>query len=206
MKKYALFILMLSLTTYKAVSQEIVPFAGYMLAGKAEFYEGKIDFDDGATYGLSLIYNKGNGLPGIELTYSHTKSTGHFRPYPGFGLSEDVRDVNINYLHIGVIKGAPVNENIYPFLSLSVGGTWFAPEDRSAVWRFSTALGGGAKIYFTEKLGLMLRGRLLVPMQFAGLGGWCGIGTGGSGCGLSVNSYSTIIQGDFTAGLIIKLR
>ena len=207
MKKYTfLFVFSLLLVFNKAKTQEIVPFAGYMLSGTAEFYEGKIDFDNGATYGVSLIYTKDKTSPGVELTYSHTKSLGHFRPYPGFDLDEDFRNVNINYLHIGVIKGVQVNQYLYPFISLSAGGTWFAPEDRSAVWRFSTALGGGAKVYFTKRLGIMLRGRLLLPMQFAGLGGWCGIGTGGSGCGLSINSYSTIVQGDFTAGLIIKLR
>jgi hypothetical protein len=208
MKKILLFTLLLLTIGFvrKTKAQEIIPTAGYMLAGSAEFYEGKIDFDNAPTFGVSMMYTKDRTSPGVELSYSHTSTTGHFKPYPGFNLDEKKFDVNINYLHIGVVKGAQVNQMLYPFLSLSAGGTWLNAHDYSTIWRFSTALGGGAKIYFTKRIGIMLRARLLVPMQFAGAGGWCGIGTGGPDCGLSVNSYSTIVQGDFTGGLIIKLR
>ena len=47
----------------------------------------------------------------------------------------------------------------------------------------------------------MLRGRLLMPMNFAGVGFYAG--TGGSG--LTMNSYVTPLQGDFNGGLIIKV-
>ncbi len=187
-------------------AQEVVPLAGYLLGGSAQFYEGKIDFDNGPTFGVSLFYTKDLTTPGLELTYSNTKSQGHFKPYPGFNYDEKYFDVNINYLHIGVIKGAQVNQYLYPFMSLSAGGTWFTAQEYSTIWRFSAALGGGAKVYFAKRLGIFMRARLLIPMQFAGASGWCGIGTGGAGCGLSANAYSTIVQGDFTGGLIIRFR
>ena len=53
----------------------------------------------------------------------------------------------------------------------------------------------------SEKIGIIARGRLMMPMQFAGIG--FTVGTGGSG--LSANSYITPLQGDFTAGLIFRL-
>ena len=62
-------------------------------------------------------------------------------------------------------------------------------------------LGLGVKIMFSERVGIMLRGRLMMPMNFAGTSFY--IGTGGSG--LSVNSYVSPLQGDFNGGLIIKL-
>lgn len=50
----------------------------------------------------------------------------------------------------------------------------------------------------------MARGRLMMPMYIGGVGGYCGIGTGGAGCGLSLNGYASLFQGDFNGGLIIK--
>jgi hypothetical protein len=41
----------------------------------------------------------------------------------------------------------------------------------------------------------------MLPMFFGGVGFY--FGTGGSG--LSLNSYSAIVQGDFNGGLIFKL-
>ena len=207
MKKIFYSLLVFTLISPVALrSQEIVPFAGYLLGGSAEFYQGKVDMDNGPTFGVSFIYTKDRTSPGLELTYSNTKSQGHFIAYPGFDYDEKYFDLRINYLHIGFIKGAQVNKFLYPFISVSAGGTWMASDEMSTVWMFSTALGAGAKIYFAKRLGLFMRARLLIPMQFAGAGGWCGIGTGGAGCGLSVNAYSTVVQGDFTGGLIIKLR
>jgi hypothetical protein len=206
MRKVYFLLLVLLLGSFKVFSQEIIPFAGYMLSGSAEFYEGEIDFDNGPTFGVSFIYTKDRTAPGLELTYSHTNSQGHFISYPGFDLDEKYFDVNINYLHIGFIKGVQVNEYLYPFMSVSAGGTWMAADEYGTEWRFSTSLGAGAKIYFTKRIGIFMRARLLIPMQFVGAGGWCGIGSGGPDCGLSVNSYSTIVEGDFTGGLVIKLR
>ena len=44
----------------------------------------------------------------------------------------------------------------------------------------------------------------MLPMVFAGVGGYYGIGTGGSGGGLYVNSYTAIVQGDFSGGLVFS--
>ena len=201
-----LFIVLVFLLPASLKSQEIIPFAGYLLGGSQEFYQGKVNLDNGPTFGASFIYSKNRTAPGLELTYSNTKSRGHFIPYPGFNYDERYFDVNINYIHIGMIKGAQVNNFLYPYMSISAGGTWFAANDYNTVWMFSVGLGAGAKIYFAKRFGIFMRARLLLPMQFAGAGGWCGIGTGGADCGLTVNAYSTVVQGDFTGGLIIKLR
>jgi hypothetical protein len=42
-------------------------------------------------------------------------------------------------------------------------------------------------------------------MQFGGIGFGCGIGTGGGGCGAGASTYTSIIQGDFTGGIVLKL-
>ena len=66
---------------------------------------------------------------------------------------------------------------------------------------FSITAGLGAKIMFTERVGIMLRGRLMLPMFFGGVGFYAGSG----GSGLSLNSYAALVQGDFNAGLVFKL-
>ena len=43
------------------------------------------------------------------------------------------------------------------------------------------------EFFIADRIGILVRARSLVPMQFARIGGWCGIGAGGSGCGVSVN-------------------
>jgi hypothetical protein len=187
-------------------SQELIPWAGYMLTGSAEFYQGKMDFDNGPVFGGSFIFQKSKKAPGLELTYSHTNSKAHFKPYPGFDIDEKQFDLSINYLLLGFIKNLGGNDIFVPFISLGAGGTWFSSKEYTTEWMFSTALGGGARIYFSKRVGLFLRGRLLLPMQFAGASGWCGIGTGGADCGLSVNTYSPVVEGDFTGGIIIKFN
>jgi len=56
-------------------------------------------------------------------------------------------------------------------------------------------------IWFSDRIGIRLQGRLLMPLYFAGAGVYFGSG----GSGLSVGAGSTILQGDLTAGLIIGL-
>ncbi|MCK7528585.1 MAG: hypothetical protein MZV64_69045 [Ignavibacteriales bacterium] len=64
-------------------------------------------------------------------------------------------------------------------------------------WRFSIALGGGVKVYLSDKVGLRFQGRLLIPMQFEG--GSVYVGTGGAG--VAVGAYTAFVQGDFSGGL-----
>jgi hypothetical protein len=184
---------------------EIMPFAGYMLGGSVHYLEGKLNVNDGAVYGGSLIVADIKYSTDLELSYSHMASTADFNAYPGYGLFDQTVDMSTNYLQIGAIKKMQVSEKFIPLFSISAGATWFTSSEYEAVWRFSVAMGGGAEIFITDRIGIMLRARLLLPMNFAGVGGWCGIGTGGSGCGLSMNSYSVVTQGDFTGGLIFKL-
>ena len=184
---------------------QIMPYAGYMLGGSSRFIEGKLNLNDGAAYGVSLIVPNLRKSVDLEFGYFRMDSKAKFYAYPGYGLEDQSVAMASNYLQLGAISRMPVSETVFPFISYSAGATWFSSSDFTAVWRFSVTLGAGAEFFVTDKIGIMLRARLLVPMQFAGIGGWCGIGTGGSGCGLSANGYSVITQGDFTGGIILKL-
>ena len=207
MKKVFLLLALVTLFPLVNFAQnvQIMPYAGYLLGGGVQFVEGKLNVNDAAVFGASIIIPDVKYSTDIEFSYFRSGSSVDFRAYPGFNLNDQSADMTSNYLQLGAISKMPVSEQVIPFFSYSVGATWFSSPDFNAVWRLSVTLGGGAKFFVTDKIGIMVRARLLVPMQFAGLGGWCGIGTGGSGCGLSANGYSVITQGDFTGGLIFKL-
>jgi hypothetical protein len=67
--------------------------------------------------------------------------------------------------------------------------------------RFAMGVTGGMKIMFSDRVGIRLQGRLLMPTYFAGVGFY--VGTGGSG--LSMNAGSVMFQGDFQGGLVFSL-
>lgn len=202
MKKINLLLiaLLLSITTIAQV--EIVPFVGYMFGGSMNFYEGKYKVADGMDYGVSLLVPL-HDIVDIEINYTRMDSEGRFTAYAGYpGFSDKQTVLSTNYFQIGALKAIPIdNPNITPFGSFSMGVTWFDMADYNDRVLFSITAGLGAKIMFTERVGIMLRGRLMLPMFFGGVGFYAGSG----GSGLSLNSYAALIQGDFNAGLVFKL-
>lgn len=183
---------------------EFVPFAGYMFGGSVNYYEGKVKVENGMNYGGSLLVPV-HGLLDLEINYTRMHSKASFSPYYGYpNLGYAETNVATNYIQVGGIsKFYSQHTQITPFGSLSLGATWFVPEDASfsTVWRFSAAAGLGVKVMFNNILGIMLRGRLLMPMYFGGVGIYAG--TGGSG--VSVNSVVAPLQGDFNGGILIKI-
>jgi hypothetical protein len=93
------------------------------------------------------------------------------------------------------------NDKVIPFGSFSLGATWFSAPDYETQWVFSVTAGLGLKVMFSDRVGVMLRTRLMLPMNFSGGTYYYGVGGGG----LSVSSYSSLVQGDFNGGLIIAL-
>ena len=190
---------------------EIVPFAGYMFGGSIKFVEGKLNVEDGMDYGISVLVPV-QTLLDVELNWTRMDSKATFSPYAGYPVLE-YQEANLatNYFQLGVISKFYSRETMAePFGSFSLGATWFDPSQTGSgsslggyqdVWRFSVILGLGVKIMFSERIGIMLRGRLMMPMTFAGTSFY--FGTGGSG--LSMNSWVAPLQGDFNGGLIIKL-
>lgn len=171
--------------------------------GTMGFYEGEIRLQDGMSYGGSLVIPEVKYGTDLEVNYTRLDSKAKFRSYynkPGY--EDEEFDLSINYIQIGVLKTFGHNDHVRPFGSFSMGTTIFSPKtDLTDVWRFSVTLGAGAKIYLTERIGIILRARLLMPMYSRVVGFY--VGSGGSG--LSLNTYSVVAQGDFTGGLIFKL-
>lgn len=199
MKKLQILFIALALSASSFAQVEIAPFVGYMFGGSVNFYEGKYKVSDGMDYGISLIVPV-QTIMDVEINYTRMDSEGRFIANAGFS---DIRtDMSTNYFQVGVLKALSLsNPNIKPFGSFSAGVTWFDMADYDNRVLFSITAGLGAKIMFTERIGIILRGRLMLPMFFGGVGFYAG--TGGSG--LTLNSYAALIQGDFSGGLIFKL-
>jgi len=205
MKKKLLLLIMIIGMAFTAKSQlELSANFGWYWGGNMSFYEGRMDMGDANNYNItaSVPTMKGNW---IELSYSFASSTADFNPYTGFPSYDYFQaDLNTHYILIGSYQRFDTGGKIKPFIGISLGAAIFDLnyKNYSNVWRFAGSLGGGLLIDVTEKIGIRLQGRLLMPMYFAGVGFYAG--TGGSG--FSLNTGSMIFQGDVSAGLVFKLK
>jgi hypothetical protein len=178
---------------------EITPMIGWELTGKANGENADLDFKDNVNYGVTLGYQfRPDGF--VEFNYTRIDTEGNVRP-PQPPKFVERFDVAMNYFLLGVTQQF-LDGRFHPFVNGSLGVTWADPKESGweSVWLFTAALGGGAKIDLTKRLGARLQARLLMPMSFSGGGLW--FGTGGAGVGV----YSNVVwQGDFSAGLVIGL-
>ena len=182
---------------------EISPYGGYMFGGKLRFYEGDLKIDDNVNYGLAMDFAVATDTK-IEISWSQMSTTARFKPYFGYDyLNADPFDVNVGYIQVGSIRELDLDNNIVPYGGMTLGAAYFAPQNSvySDSWKFAAGLGLGTKIWITDKVGLRLQGRLLLPFFWAGAG--FTVGTGGSG--FSVGAGTSMLQGDFTGGLVIGL-
>ncbi len=180
---------------------ELTPMVGYALNGSLVFTSGKVKFDDNINYGLALSVATRYGTF-IEAMYSFTASKTYYTSYI-LGSGNKSFTTNINYIQLGGVKEFKDGQ-IRPFGSLSLGASGFVPQERGyeSWWSFAMNLGLGVKINISEKIGIRLQARMLMPLDFYGIGIFCGTG----GCGGGVSLSSNVIQGDFMGGLVIGIN
>lgn len=208
MKSRFILLLVLIISALSLRAQlEVTPTYGYYWGGRVNFYEGEFRMHDGQDFGLTVGVPtvKGNT---IELAWSYNNSTAEFFPYTSFGneYKYSTGGFTTNYFLLGSVQQFETGGKIEPFIGLSIGTSIYNYKNYSNVWRFAAGLSGGMKIYINDKIGIRLQGRMLMPMYFAGLGFYAGIGTGGVSSGLSLNTGALAIQGDVSAGLIFRLK
>ena len=212
-KRIAVLLLLLTFFIYQpnAMAQklEITPFYGYQFNGKVAGYYGDLNIRDASTYGLMLDIAVQKGMQ-VELFYSRSDTRADFVEYRG--PTYKLTDMSVNYFQLGFLRAVKQVDKITMYGIGSLGATLFSPsgEDYNESpedyyyqdwWLFSVTVGGGAKIWFSEKIGLRLEGRLMMPITWAG-GGFA-VGSGGSG--FYVGGGSAILQASLTAGIIIAL-
>ncbi|MCB0504084.1 MAG: hypothetical protein KDC58_01145 [Cyclobacteriaceae bacterium] len=206
--KKILFFLALSIFTYKgALAQiQVNVYGGYVPASKTAYnYSGyRLRIDDSGNFGVALDFAL--PLKGIEaeVSYMHFSST--LRQDGGIVDNVETQPIIVEYYQLGLLKPLMEGSSFIPYGLFTLGASRFAPEKATKeYWRFAMNAGLGVKYFFTDKMGIRLQARLLMPLYFSGAGFGCSIGTGGSGCGTGVGFGSEILQGDFTGGVVLKL-
>lgn len=189
---------------------EISPFGGWLWTGKIPAYRQDIKISDMGNYGIR------GGVavqPQMiaEFEWNHTKNDASFREYNNDGTLGDLQNValTLNYYMLGIQYETTYDEALIPYGLLNLGvmeskSAAFGSYESNSELYFTAGLGGGLKYFLSDKVGIRLQARLLLPMQFGGVGFGCGVGTGGGGCGAGVSTYTNIIQGDFTGGIVLK--
>jgi len=208
LKVYILALGVFGINQYTQAQIDLQPFVGWQFGGKAKFFEGEINIKSDMNYGIAMDVGIHDGVM-LELYYSQMNTTADWRPYRGYEniWPATTLAMDVHYLQVGGIRYLE-RGNIEPFGGVTLGATWFEAwenTDKSGgndtVTRFAITLGGGVKIMPSDRIGIRLEARLLMPMYFAGVGLWAGTGGGG----VSINGAIPILQGDLTAGLVIRL-
>lgn len=187
---------------------EITPIAGWFFAGTLSAVNGELELTNTGVYGGAIAVEVERGYQ-AEFQYSYAASEASFYPYTPYApavAQGKVADVSVHYFQIGGIRTLDRGK-VQPFGLFSLGATWFHPTSTTQgvkvedVWRFSIALGGGLKIWTSDKIAVRLQGRLLMPIYFAGTSVYFGTG----GAGAAVSGGIPILQGDLSGGLTFAL-
>jgi hypothetical protein len=198
----ALFLLLPS--QVRSQTLEIVTMGGWQFGGKVDVRqeaigeEGELRLPAAWAYGLTLdLRVRSDGQ--VELIYYRQDTELELKtPFPG--TTDRLFDMAVEYLHVGglyeVQHGA-----WYPFAIASLGATHLKPRESgiSDEWKFSGALGGGAKIYVSELLGFRAQGRLWMTLIESNSSFFCVLP---GGCVVSV-AGTVMFQGEVSAGIVL---
>lgn len=181
---------------------------GYRFGGSFDVYYngryGEIKLEDSESFSLDLTFKLREDF-GISAQWWGQNTALDYYGYASPEL-EGLGDILVSYILVGPVYEKRIN-NVTPFGNIGLGAAIFDPDrpEFNTESRFAVGLNGGVKIDLSHRLALQLRGGLLMPMQFSGGGFFCGIGTGGSGCSVNVGASTTILQGDISGGIALRL-
>jgi hypothetical protein len=182
---------------------EIQPYTGYMFGGRGYGYYAEVNIDDGQNWGIIgdiTVY------PGVQVELMYNRMLSRASVWDYRDKETYTFDLASEYFMVGGLKDVDFGR-VKPFGSFLIGVSAHSPQDPQYNNKisFAMSLGGGVKLFINDFIGIRLQGRLLTPLFFSGIGIGCGIGTGGASCGGGVGLSSTLLQGDFSGGIIIVL-
>jgi len=145
---------------------EITPTVGFTFGGsfEDEITGTEIDVDDSISYGIILSYNISSETQ-VEFYYSRQPT--ELKVDGGLVTGNPLFDVDIDYFHLGGLYGRDLG-NFMPYMAAGLGLTHLDPERGDSENRFSLNLGGGLKLFLTERVGLRLEGRGFATFVGAG--------------------------------------
>jgi outer membrane protein with beta-barrel domain len=178
---------------------ELTPFAGYRLAGDFDADSNSafdprlnIEVDESAVYGVLFDIPLS---PNWQIEIMANRQQTSFSIDQGFLEPQDeLGDVDLTTVHGGILLQWGDGQ-VNPFLVASAGITRIEPKfrDLESDDRFSTSFGGGAKIFFSDNVGLRLEAR----------GFWTDLDTGFDDRYNRYDSGDGLFQGQGSVGLII---
>jgi opacity protein-like surface antigen len=153
----------------RAADFEITPFAGYTMGGYFT------DEATGATLGLNNMANYGFMLDMKDIgdswfEFYFSRQETRLKANPGSSAGSPQFDVDVEYFHVGGTYGTST-ERLKPFIVGTIGATYMDPRGPglNSETKFSLSLGGGIKMFLTDRLGIRLDAR------------WFGTFVGGGG-------------------------
>lgn len=196
----AVAILVVSVTQINAQKVELSPFVGYETGANIYSSYGDLHIGDGMDWGGSLDVGMGGGRYG-EFSYSHMAS---YLDLESGITNERLCDLAIDYYSLGILQEVRPDSKATPYGLFTLGIVNYRPTtgDISGENKMHISLAGGVKIKTSERIGIRLQARLLMPLYYAGT--YFTAGTGGAG--VSMGGGIKGVQGDFTAALVINLR
>src|SRR5262249_1467031 len=113
-----------------------------------------------------------------------------------------IADLAAQYIHLYGRRVLPTKGGKTDLFAMGgFGATSFSASGFDTRWLFSFGAGLGAMVHVNPKTSLRLQTRLLIPIQWGSAGFYFGTG----GAGIDVGGGSSIVQGDVSLGLAIKL-
>ena len=183
-----------------AANFELTPFAGYTWGGQFSdsVTSTTLEVKETNNYGVMLDI-KQDEQSQIELYISRQAS--QLKASNALFTGNPLFDLDIEYYHIGGTYAPSADPGkVRGFLVGTLGATHMVPQGSGldSLTKFSLSLGGGVKLYATDRIGLRLEGR------------WFGTLFDGSGSAFCTSGTCAInVQGDLfsqfvaNAGLIV---
>ncbi len=179
---------------------EVTPFGGYTWGGQfTDSVTGTaLKVDETANYGIMADF-KQDEQSQIELYISRQNT--QLKTNSGLFTGNPLFDLDIEYYHIGgTYNPNPDPGKTRPFVVGTLGATHMVPKGSglNSLTKFSLSLGGGVKLFVTDRVGLRLEGRWFGTLFDGSGSAFCSSGT----CAIQVQG-SLFSQFVANGGLII---
>jgi hypothetical protein len=184
---------------------EITPQFGYQINSKINFDRGEMKMPGSGLYGITGSYNLGNEMA-FEFSWVHQDSELDVRHVNSVPNGGNWGDVSVNHYQFGSVQHFGYDDDLRPFIGISIGWSTFSPENNnqglgdvdavpylSSTSTFTFGISGGVKYMFTDNIGIRVQSQLLLPTYYGGsYYGWYGY-----------TSYSKVFAMlNFSGGLI----
>jgi len=187
---------------------EITPTYGYQFGAKLNYGPNYLKVKDSDMFGVSLGYEVRPDYM-VEVSYINMGTELRIRDRIASPAESRLSDLNIDWFMLGGTRYFG-NDKVKPFFGGQIGFSVsspknvdrdIAPNGLDSATKFSMGAKGGVVVMFSDRVGLILQGHLLFPIQWGGF--YVGAGTGGISTG--INTGTTLVMGGFSGGLVFRL-